>query len=45
MTQKKPIYADEKDKIRMICEDLRASDASAFHFHSSSACSRSWRLF
>jgi len=44
MTQKKPIYADKTDKIRIICENLRASDVSAFHFHSLSACSRSWRL-
>ncbi|RUA17402.1 MAG: hypothetical protein DSY55_02260 [Clostridia bacterium] len=34
MTQKRLIYADEKDKIRMICENLRASDASAFDFRS-----------
>jgi len=40
MTQKRLIYADEKDKIRMICENLRASDASAFHFRSLSACKR-----
>ncbi|MCD6289748.1 MAG: hypothetical protein J7M34_04530 [Anaerolineae bacterium] len=30
MTQKKPIYADEKGKIGMIREDLRASVPSAF---------------
>jgi len=34
MTQKKLIFADKKDKIRMICENLRASDASAFCFSS-----------
>jgi len=34
MTQKKLIFADEKDKIRMICENLWASDASAFCFSS-----------
>ncbi|RUA15800.1 MAG: hypothetical protein DSY55_05535, partial [Clostridia bacterium] len=35
ITQKKKlIYADEKDKIRMICENLRAPDASAFYFRS-----------
>ncbi|RUA16149.1 MAG: hypothetical protein DSY55_04735 [Clostridia bacterium] len=44
ITQKRLNYADEKDKIRMFCENLRASDASAFHFRSLSVRSRSWRL-
>jgi len=34
MTQKKLIFADKKDKFRMICENLWASDASAFCFSS-----------
>jgi hypothetical protein len=34
MTQKKLIYADQKDKIRMICENLRVSASSAFDWHS-----------
>jgi len=37
MTQKKPICADEKDKIRIISENLRAPDVSAFYFHLLSA--------
>ena len=37
MTQKKLIFADKKDKIRIICENLRASEVSAFYFHSLSA--------
>jgi len=34
MTQKKLIFAD---KIRMICDNLRTSDASAFRFSSAVA--------
>ena len=32
MSQKKLIFADKKDKIRIICENLRVSDVSAFYF-------------
>ena len=50
MTQKRQIYADRKDKIRMICENLRASDASALRLRSyrraaASACiMRAWAV-
>jgi len=32
MTQKTLIFADEKDKIRIICENPGASNVSAFCF-------------
>ncbi|RUA16525.1 MAG: hypothetical protein DSY55_03940 [Clostridia bacterium] len=37
MTLKKLIFADKKDEIKIICENLRASDASVFYFCSLSA--------